>query len=936
MTRLGYICIWIFCCVGICNAQMNQTKIKANLDPTKDLLYIQQETKFVNTSDSVLNQIYFHNWTNSFKNNKTPLAKRLVEDFKKQLYFAKDEDRGFTSFKNLTVNYEAVDFYEKEGQVDILEVQLKKGLQPKDSLLINVTYTVKIQNSKFTAYGKTDSGYHLRYWYLAPAVFDTEWQLMSNLNLNDLYETPTDFTIELGIPNNYFLESNLYQYESEKEGQKNYVIVGKEKTDVILSINQTKKFKTFKTNQLNIYSDVSHENITTEDCESILERHVSFIQKYLGNYPYKELYIDEATQGKNPVYGLNQLPSFLSPFEDRFNWDLNMFKAISYQFLKNTFLLNTRDDHWFLDGLQNYLMLEYVERFYPDKKLLGKVSDYWLVRTYNLAKAKFNDKYHLAHQFISTRFLDQALKTPVDSLSNFNMKIANKYKSGLGFRYLKAYVGDSVFDESIQEYYFKNKLSLTDSKEFENIIRSKTEKDLDWFFNDFIQTNKKIDYTIKAVKEENDSISVLIKNKRNFTAPVLLYSLNDRNIISKKWVTDIKDTATVTLPKGTSNKVALNYENLYPELNTSDNWKSLEKKIFNKPLKFTLMKDIEDPYYNQIYYQPEVSFNLYNGLILSTKFHNRPIIRKNFEFTVAPAYATKSKNIIGSFAFIYNQFFEKTNIYRLRYGVTGLTFDYAPNLSYRSLIPFVNMEFKRKSLRSATYENLVARVVNIDKDVLAGNVRSDEDTYSVFSLNYNYIDPNIIDEVRYNFSFEYAGNFSKLAADIRYRALTKTDTQLDFRLFAGTFLNNRTTGDYFSFGLDFSNDYLFQLDYFGRSEDTGIFSQQFIIAEGGFKSVLPTRFANQYMIAFNSSIGLWKWVEFYNDVAFLKNRNNPVFFGYNNGIRLNFVHNILELYFPLYSNNGWEIAQPGYGERIRFTFTTQFEAIFNFIRRGVF
>ena len=150
----------------------------------------------------------------------------------------------------------------------------------------------------------------------------------------------------------------------------------------------------------------------------------------------------------------------------------------------------------------------------------------------------------------------------------------------------------------------------------------------------------------------------------------------------------------------------------------------------------------------------------------------------------------------------------------------------------------------------------------------------------------------------------------------------------------GAFLKNRSVGDYFSFGLDRANDYLFQLNYFGRSEDSGIFSQQFIIAEGGFKSVLPVRFANQYMMAFNSSFGIWRWVEFYNDVAFLKNRDNSLYFGYNNGIRLNFIHNILEVYFPIYSNNGWEVGQEAYPQKIRFTLSANVNQIYNFFRRG--
>ena len=170
--------------------------------------------------------------------------------------------------------------------------------------------------------------------------------------------------------------------------------------------------------------------------------------------------------------------------------------------------------------------------------------------------------------------------------------------------------------------------------------------------------------------------------------------------------------------------------------------------------------------------------------------------------------------------------------------------------------------------------------------------------------------------------------------DLRYRALSSSDTQLDFRFFAGAFLSNKTKSDYFSFGLDRPNDYLFQLNYHGRSEDSGIFSQQYIITEGGFKSVLPTRFANQFMSSFNTSIGLWRWVELYNDVAFLKNRNQPVYFAYENGVRFNFVHEIFEIYFPLYSNNGWEVQQNAYPEKIRFTFSASLGAVYNFFRRG--
>ena len=111
--------------------------------------------------------------------------------------------------------------------------------------------------------------------------------------------------------------------------------------------------------------------LTTNTTTDILNRELRFIEKYLGKYPHKEIYVDKITQSKDPVYGLSQLPNFLRPFSDTFKWDVTMFKALTKKYIENTLLLNKRKDYWFLDGLQNYLMLEYIQEFYPNTKLLG-------------------------------------------------------------------------------------------------------------------------------------------------------------------------------------------------------------------------------------------------------------------------------------------------------------------------------------------------------------------------------------------------------------------------------------------------------------------------------------------------------------------------------------------------------------------------------------
>jgi len=909
-------------------AQTNSIKIDAAIDQQTDVIKVQQEIIFYNKTQKPLNEIYLHNWPNGFKDRKTPLSKRLIEDYKKSLYFAKEKERGFTKILNLTANHKAINFSTKEEQQDIIELHLNNSLKPNDSIIIKATYTVKIPDAKFTGYGKTATGYHLRYWYLAPAVYHKNWQLMSNLNIDDLYIDATNYSIAFKIPENYVISSNLSFNKSIHR------FLGKNRTDILINIDKNNRFTSYKTKKLDVITDIPFKELNKTLATSILNRELDFIEGFLGKYPHQEIFLDEITQKKNPIYGLNQLPRFLNTFSDVFDRDLTLFKALTKKYIDNTLLLNRRSDYWLIDGIQAYLLMEYVKKYYPEVKLLGAVSNTWFLKKFNISNLSFNDKYPFVYQFITRKFLDQSLTTPLDSLSNFNRKIGNKYKAGLGLQYLNGFIGDSIVKSAIKEFYFANALKLSTSADFQKIISSKTTKDLRWFFGDYIHTNKKIDYTIKEVHIEKDSLKIVIKNKRNITAPVALYGVKNKEIKFKTWINGIDSTKTVTIAKGDFDKVSLNYEQTYPEYNSLDNWKKTNKSLINKPLQLKLVKDLSDPYYNQLFYQPVIDYNYYDGLSLGLKLHNKPIIKRNLSFKIIPKYATKSNTLTGSTSIMYSHFFEKSKLHNITYGLAASNYHYAPELSYSVFVPYVSFLFKRKSLRDVGGKYFMAKLVNINKESAPNTMSREQDKYAILNLKFAYAKPNVIKGTSYKLNADFAANFAKISTDIRFRSLTSNNRQLDFRFFGGVFLNNNTTGNYFSFGLDRPSDYLFEQNYFGRSESSGIFSQQFVINDGGFKSVLPTRFANQFMFSFNSSVGLWKWVEYYNDVAFLKNKGKSIYFAYENGIRFNFIHNILEVYFPMYSNLGWEVNQETYASKIRFVLTMKPTAIYNFFRRG--
>lgn len=114
---------------------------------------------------------------------------------------------------------------------------------------------------------------------------------------------------------------------------------------------------------------------------------------------------------------------------------------------------------------------------------------------------------------------------------------------------------------------------------------------------------------------------------------------------------------------------------------------------------------------------------------------------------------------------------------------------------------------------------------------------------------------------------------------------------------------------------------MFDYNFYGRSETSGLFSQQIIIAEGGFKSKFVNPYANEWLTSLNVTSSVWKSIQLYGDAGLYKNKGFDPKFVYDSGVQLNLVPGYFELFFPVYSSNGFELGERNYQEKIRFVVT---------------
>jgi hypothetical protein len=923
--RLRNFIYIIVICFGIAPlAGQHRISIETTLETGEHKLNNNQQVVFKNTSEDILTEIYFNDWANSFSTKTTPLAKRFGENYDPSFHFEKDSERGGTQIFSITGESGQKLEWERGEQIDILKVRLDKPLAPGDTYTLNLLYSVKLPSDKFTRYGHTREGnYNLRYWYLSPGVYDGKWQVYSNKNTEDLYLYPSEFKITLTTPSAFNLTTDLKVLTQGISGNKRIsVLQGSNRMSADLFLEKRLNYETVITDKFEVITDLKDKKVNPAMRALTMDRIVHFLDDKLGPYPFEKMVVSEIEYRNNPVYGLNQLPDFISPFPDGFEYDMEMLKTATANYLENTLVLHPREDYWLYGAIQIYLMKEYVNTYYPNMKIIGSLSNFWVIRWSHASELEFNDQYPLLYLNMARNNLHQSLNTPKDSLTKYNKNIANSYYGGEGLYYMADYLGKESLENSLKQFYRETHLKPATSEDFRNTLKLETELPVDWFFDSYVDKRSTIDFKITKVKKLGDSLDVYVRNRRKYAMPVSLYGINKDSTIFKKWIPPIDSITVVRVPSENVKKLVLNKEANIPEFNQRNNYKTLTG-LLNRPIQFRLFQDVEDPRYNQLFFMPVFEYNLYDGFTVGPKLYNKTVLPKGIHYKLEPQYGFRSKTLVGNGSLIYTQRYNGS-LYALRFGISGSTFSYNDGLFYRRLTPYMTMAFRQKDLRNNEKQFINLRNVNVSRD----NNPLDPDqepNYSVLNLQYVYSNPNLIHYFRSVLDYQISTNFSKVSATLEYRKLFLNNRQLNIRFYAGTFLYNNTPkdDDYFSFALDRPTDYLFDYNYYGRSEDTGLFSQQIIIAEGGFKSKLQPAFANSWITTVNASTNIWKWIFAYGDAGLVHNRGigggtEAVF---DTGIRLSLVADYFELYFPLYSNLGWEPGLGNYDQRIRFIVT---------------
>lgn len=919
------------------SAQKDSISIEARLSSDKKVLDVSQELIYHNHSGKKLDTVKLLNWVSAYHRRGTSLVYRKLEDRNTDLHFAKKEELG--KLISLEIKNASHTIPVSPVADENLLLPLQEALAPGEKVNLQLHYQIQLPDRKFTGYGTSDTQVALKYFFIVPDHFDPDNN--SPRNYADIEESVnfnTFWAVNFDLPVNYFIESNLQRIQMNSF--KGYL-----DSDPEFLISQN-EYPSIKMDIDGINTEVKFGyNLTAQEKQNLefyLPLQLRFIKQKIGFVP-ERLFISEKFRSKEDFFGNNDISFWkfrFRLFTDAEKTDLDYFGIMAKKILDESIITDKQDNHWFKNGLKSYLEIQYLKKFYPQTKLLGtlpetKVFGIKPLKLFHASNVKLIERYGLAYQYIMSQNLDQKIDEKYAVLSNFNDMAISNFETGTLFSYSADKMGHENFDATVRNFISKNTDKQLNPRDFLKELAEKDKRTA--YLEDFIQHKNRVNFKLKRFKKEGDSLNVKISKNTLADIPVKLETETKTGQKKEYWIDTSSNakTQTVAIPAMEVYKITLNDDYIFPEANYRDNFLYAKGLFSNmRKIKLKLIKDIPNPEFNEIYINPRIRFNnTYDKFLIGFNFKNQSLFDQKFLYSITPTYSTGTGKLVGSGSVAYSFLAAESMIRSLTFGISGSFFHYDYDLAYRKASVFSNINF-RKNPRSTVSRGIGVSYNYFERDLNQEMIlKNDYDRYNLWSVGYGYSDSQSIHEKSLSISTQGMEDFNKVTAEGFYRWEFAPKQKLSVRLFAGYFIRNNTRNNTFNYGISRVSDYSFSYNLLGQSATGGILSQQYVLADGGFKSFIPGT-VNKWLTSVNVDTSVWKIFHIYADAGVYQNSNQPTKFIWDSGIKARVIPDFLEIYFPVQSSLGFEPAFKDYAKRIRYTLILNLSSIVNAARRG--
>jgi aminopeptidase N len=654
-------------------------KINAALNDSTNIITGAEELTYTNNSPDELNVVYFHLYSNA--QAKGAYLADLYKNNGKKLKYGKYEEQGLgCNVSNISVNDVEL---KTEQDNTILKVYLKTPLKSGENVTFKINFktyfdngTIRNRMKLFNAYGFKH--YDVVHWYPRISVYDKKqgWDTDQHMD-HEFYGDYGTYDVAFTLPNNYIADAtgtlvNMEEAMPDELRQKldisNFATKQwEEKPSVIIVRDNTTK--TWKYHAENVHDFA----LTTDPTYRIGEAEwngikcVALVQEpHAAHWQNAAAYAAKVIKINSEDFGMYEYPKIIvADARDGMEYPMLTLDG-GYDPDYRDLLVHEISHNWFFgmvgsnetyraaldEGFTQFLTAWTYEKIDGKERIESPIETYrvrkdgkkiitnpitsYYVNQYNEPDYIINSEVYDGYMNAASKGKETTINLHSDA---YNGALGHGggysqvyFKTAVMLYNLQYTLGDSLFLQAMRHYVSQWKFAHPYFEDFRNSIIQFTKVDLNWFFDEWIESTKTVDYAVKSVKRGNNKNEYEITFERkgmqmpidfsvindddsilNFHIPNNWFEKKTTATILPRWIgwDKVKPTytATVTIPGGIQD-VVIDPSNRLADVYMLDNSKKT-------PVQFRFDSKIYNPSNwkeYELFARPDVWYNGYDGL----------------------------------------------------------------------------------------------------------------------------------------------------------------------------------------------------------------------------------------------------------------------------------------------------------------------------------
>lgn len=652
--------------------------IDAKIDETSNLIDGTLKMDYWNNSPDTLKEVYFHLFQNAFIKGSYLHELEKENKVKSKLGAIEAEGKGIV-IELINQNNKSL---EVELDNTIMKVKLNKALYPDQHTQIDIKFTTyydkggtRRRMQMYDAWGFNH--YNGVQWFPKICVYDNKfgWDTYQHLN-KEFYGEFGSYDVSLNFPSNYVVEATgelqnrsevLPQELRDKLDVKNFANKPWNEAPSTITPYTKGERKTWKFHAINVHdfaftADPSYRINTAYwngiECVGLVqEPHASgwqnsaeYVAKIIktfsedfGMYAYPKMIAADANDGMEyPMLTLDggRSPSYngLLVHEIGHNW--------FYGMVGSNETYRAAMDEGFTQFLTAWGLCKIDGPINPAPANKKNWKNKFAEPSKVVDKSVFN-----AYHYDALNREEVQLNTHSD---DFNSALGHGggyrlvyYKTASMLYNLQYTLGDTLFSNAMKSYFNQWKMAHPYFEDFKESVIRYSKVDLNWFFDQWFETTKTIDYKIGRIKKTKDidNFDITLKRKGEMQMPIdFVVTANDSKQyeyhIPNTWFTKFSNTsknlpkwtgwgklnptytANVTIPSGIKS-VQIDTSNRLVDVNMLNNFKTRSLPFSPNAIKIKIDGGTNKPWdrnHYRLYTRPDIWWNAVDGIKLGLHF----------------------------------------------------------------------------------------------------------------------------------------------------------------------------------------------------------------------------------------------------------------------------------------------------------------------------